>query len=182
MLQGMVRDRQYFYINHLIAPDSYRPAQTTHEKTNTGGPLIVTQWIQMLQDHPGKSFVWYIVKCIQQRFRIGLDWCYSCYPATINLLLYSGKVWRGESLVNLENCPLFAKLKPSKLVLIINNLLADLLIRQTFFCQILENSQFAKLSPRQTFPLYGISSTRHHPRAPIKGSESQQNALLPIRI
>ena len=37
--------------------------------------------------------------------------------------------------------------KPSKLVLTINNLLADLLIRQTFFRQMLETSQFAKLSP-----------------------------------
>ena len=43
----------------------------------------------------------------------------------------------------------------SKLVLTIKNLLADLLIRQTFFHQMLEKSQFAKLSPHQTFPLYG---------------------------
>ena len=46
--------------------------------------------------------------------------------------------------------------KPSKLVLTINNLLADLLIRQTFFRQMLETSQFAKFSPHQTFLLYGI--------------------------
>ena len=38
----------------------------------------------------------------------------------------------------------------------INNLLVDLLLRQTFFCQMLEKSQFAKRSPRQTFPLYSI--------------------------
>ena len=37
----------------------------------------------------------------------------------------------------------------------INNLLADLLIHQTFFYQMLEKSQFAKLSPHQTFMLYG---------------------------
>ena len=37
------------------------------------------------------------------------------------------------------------KLKPSKLVLI-NNLLADLLICQTFFRQMLETSQFANVS------------------------------------
>ena len=42
-------------------------------------------------------------------------------------------------------------------VLTINNLLADLLIRQTFFRQMLETSQFAKLSPYQTFLLYGNS-------------------------
>ena len=45
---------------------------------------------------------------------------------------YSRKVWRGESLVNLANLPQFAKLKPSKLVFTINNLLVDLLICQTF--------------------------------------------------
>ena len=44
----------------------------------------------------------------------------------------------------------------TNLVLTIDNLLADLLIHQTFFHQILEKSQFAKLSPCQTFPLYGI--------------------------
>ena len=65
---------------------------------------------------------------------------------------YSGKVWRAESLANHL---WFAKLKPSKLVLTIDNLLADLLIRQTCFRQMLEKSQFAKLSPHQTFPLYG---------------------------
>ena len=43
--------------------------------------------------------------------------------------------------------PRFAKLKPSKLVLIINNLLDDLLIRQTFFCQMLKMSQFTKFPP-----------------------------------
>ena len=64
-----------------------------------------------------------------------------------------GKFGRG-SLANLVNCPQFTKLKPSKLVLTVNNLLADLLIRQTFFHQMLEMSQFAKLSPRQTFLLY----------------------------
>ena len=68
------------------------------------------------------------------------------------LIPYNGKVLPGESLANLVNCPLFAKLK---LVLTTNNLLADLLIRQTFFRQMLETSQFAKLSPCQTFPLYG---------------------------
>ena len=46
---------------------------------------------------------------------------------------------------NLANHQRFAKLKPSKLVLTINNLSADLLIRQTFFHQMLEMSQFAKL-------------------------------------
>ena len=68
---------------------------------------------------------------------------------------YSGKVWRGESLANLVNHPRFVKLTPSKLVFTINNLLADLLIYQTFFRQIFETSQFTKLFSHQTFLLYG---------------------------
>ena len=47
-------------------------------------------------------------------------------------------------------------IRQTKLVLTINNLLADLLIRQTLFCQMLKKSQFAKLSPRQIFLLYGM--------------------------
>ena len=49
-------------------------------------------------------------------------------------------------MANLVNCPRFTKLKSSKLVLTINNLLADLLIGQTFFRQMFETSQFARLS------------------------------------
>ena len=70
-------------------------------------------------------------------------------------ILYSGKVWWGESLANLANRQRFAKLKPSKLVATINDLLVDLLILQTFFRQMFETSQFTKLSLHQTFPLYG---------------------------
>ena len=54
-------------------------------------------------------------------------------------------VWR-ESLANLAISLRFAKLKPCKLVLTIDNLLANLLIRQIFFHQMLEKSQFTKLS------------------------------------
>ena len=64
-----------------------------------------------------------------------------------NLILYSGKVWQGESLANLVNRPLFTKLKPSKLVLTIKNLLADLLIRQTFFCQMLKRVNSPNFPP-----------------------------------
>ena len=68
-----------------------------------------------------------------------------------------GEILAGETLANLENRPWFAKLKPSKLVLIINSLLADLLICQTFFRQMLETSQSINVSPRQSFPPCGIS-------------------------
>ena len=42
------------------------------------------------------------------------------------------KVWQAESLVNLVNRLQFAKLKPSKVVVTINNHLADLFVYQTF--------------------------------------------------
>ena len=47
----------------------------------------------------------------------------------------------GESLANLENCVWFDKPKSSELVLIINNLLADLLIHQIFFTKFLKSHQ-----------------------------------------
>ena len=84
---------------------------------------------------------------------------YNYYSLT-KILWYRGKVWRVESLVNLVNHLQFAKLKPSKVVVTINNPLADLFIRQTFFHQTLEKSKFAKPSPCQIFPLYGIPNLR----------------------
>ena len=47
-------------------------------------------------------------------------------------------------MANFENHPWFTKLNPSKLVLTFNNLLADLLICQSF-CQTLKKSNFPKL-------------------------------------
>ena len=47
---------------------------------------------------------------------------------------YSGKVWQVESLENLANRLRFPKLKPSKVVVTINNPLANLFIRKIFFC------------------------------------------------
>ena len=63
---------------------------------------------------------------------------------------YSKKVWPGESLANLVNRLdlQFAKLKPSKLVVTIDNPLADLFIHQTFLRQTFEKSRFAKHSAR----------------------------------
>ena len=81
----MTRDGQYYYMSQLMALDSCRPPQATHENANTGSPLIITQWIQMLQDHPDKSYVQFIIQGIQQGFRIGFNRCCSCYPAITNL-------------------------------------------------------------------------------------------------
>ena len=50
------------------------------------------------------------------------------------------------NVTNLGNYPWFTKLKPFKLVLIINNLLADLLIHQTFFHQMLEKINLPNFS------------------------------------
>ena len=68
--------------------------------------------------------------------------------------------------------------KLSKLVLTINNLPADLLICQTFFHQMLEKSQFAKLFPRQTFPLYGKFWLKMANFVVAKISTSQMYQLL----
>ena len=48
-------------------------------------------------------------------------------------------------MANLANRPI-AKLKPSKLVILINNRLGDLFICQTFSCQTLEKSKFTRHS------------------------------------
>jgi len=48
------------------------------------------------------------------------------------------------------------KLKSSKFLLTIIIFWLNLFIHQTFFHQMLKTSKFAKLSPSQTFPLYGI--------------------------
>ena len=73
-------------------------------------------------------------------------------------ILYSGKVLRGESLANSENCQLFSKLKPSKLVLTITNLLVDLLNHQTLFCQMFKKSKFTELCPTK-FSSYMVTAT-----------------------
>ena len=73
------------------------------------------------------------------------DSMYTC--ATKDCIPYSGKVWQGESLTNLANHLRFAKLKPSKLVVTIDNPLADLLIRQTFFRQTLEKVDSPNILP-----------------------------------
>ena len=61
----------------------------------------------------------------------------------VEYTVYSEKAWQVESLANLVNCLRFAKLKPSKLVVTINNPLADLFICQTISRQMLEKSKFA---------------------------------------
>ena len=69
--------------------------------------------------------------------QMSIDLILAQYASTI---LYSRKFWRIVQFSVIHN------LKPSKLVLIINHLLANLLIRLTFFCQLLKKSQFAKFS------------------------------------
>ena len=63
----------------------------------------------------------------------------------------------GGQLGEFGKLSMIRRLKPSKLVLTINNPLTDLLTHQTFYRQMLKTSQFTKLSLRQTFPLYDIS-------------------------
>ena len=73
--------------------------------------------------------------------------CFTQDLISITKYRMEGNFGEGETLANLANRPWFAKLKLTKLVLIINNLLTDLLIPQTLFCQMLEMSQLAKFPP-----------------------------------
>ena len=61
-------------------------------------------------------------------------------------LPYNEKVWAGGKFGEFGELSAIHQTKTIRLVLQINNLLADLLIHQTFICQMLETSQFAKLS------------------------------------
>ena len=89
------------------------------------------------------------IRCLEHNH--SLSFC-QLTPKTVTVwreILAGGNVGEfGESSV-------ICQIKPSKLVLI-NNLLADLLIRQTFFCQMLETSQFANVSLHQSFPPYDM--------------------------
>ena len=58
--------------------------------------------------------------------------------------------------MNLENHLQFVKVKPYKVVVTIDNPLADLFIHQTFFSQTFEKNKIAKFLPCQTFQLYDI--------------------------
>ena len=62
-------------------------------------------------------------------------------------ILYRRKDWRVESLANLANRLRFAKLKPSEVVVTINNPLADLFIRQTFSTKCLEGVNSSNILP-----------------------------------
>ena len=75
-----------------------------------------------------------------------------CSMHNLSLLLNSSWISAYRIAGKFGKLSMICQTKPSNLVLTINNLLADPLIRQTFFCQMLKKSQFTKL----TFPLYGI--------------------------
>ena len=70
-----------------------------------------------------------------------------CIDIFVNIQVpYSRKVWNGKVQWIwwiIHDSP---KLKPSKLARTVNNLSADILIDQTFFCQMLKKRQFAKCS------------------------------------
>ena len=60
---------------------------------------------------------------------------------------YGGKVWWVESLVNLANRLWFPKLKPSKVVVTINNPLNDPFIHQTFSAKCMKRVNFPNILP-----------------------------------
>ena len=60
---------------------------------------------------------------------------------------YSGRDWQVESLANMANHLQFAKLKASKVVVTINNPLADLFIHQTFSAKCLKRVNSPNILP-----------------------------------
>ena len=62
-----------------------------------------------------------------------------------NLILYSRKVWQGK-FGKFGESSMIHQTKTIQISIYNKHLLADLLIRQTYFCQMLEKSQFVKLS------------------------------------
>ena len=84
--------------------------------------------------------------------RIPLNVMSQLVDITKSILPYSGKVWQEESLANLVNCQWFAKLKLSKIEVIIIILWLNLFVRQTFPRQTLKKSKFAKVYPPSNFP------------------------------
>ena len=93
------------------------------------------------------------------------------------LLPYNGKVWLGESLANLANRPWSAKLNKYLQWLTVINLLADLLICQTFFCQILKNNQFVKFSHHTVLLLANLIKHMY-----VQLSLEEGNSILNIYI
>ena len=85
--------------------------------------------------------------CLTGGWQIQYRWIWIFLNSLQGKLPYSRKVWRQESLAALVNRLWFAKLKPSKLVLTINSLLADLLFCQTFFCIMLERVNLPNFTP-----------------------------------
>ena len=67
---------------------------------------------------------------------------------------YSGKVWWVESLMNLANHLRFAKLKPSKFVLIIITFLTESIHLPNFSSPNAQNEKSCQFFPSQTSPLY----------------------------
>ena len=78
---------------------------------------------------------------------------YVIWPYCMNMLIYyiySRKVWWG-GFGKFGKLSMSRQTKQSKLVFTINNLLADLLIHQTFFCQMLKES-ICQTVPPPNFP------------------------------
>lgn len=84
---GMVQGRHHFFSSHLMALDACRPTQTQGgaDYSVTGSPLNTAQWSKLLKDHPDKHYSQYILKGIQEGFRIGFNRHHQCQPATANL-------------------------------------------------------------------------------------------------
>ena len=75
-LHGQVRDKKYYYLNHLMALDACNPLcedSNLYLSSSVTSPLIFDNWTRELSSHPDKAYTQYILRGISQGFRIGYN-------------------------------------------------------------------------------------------------------------
>ena len=80
---------KYIYKSNLQALDSFRPLSPVsipESLAEIRTPLKADVWAEMLRGHPDKEFTKFLLKGIQEGFRIGFDYAsHSCKRASGNM-------------------------------------------------------------------------------------------------
>ena len=83
---GLVRNGNYLYTQDLLALDSHRPLRDSSTSgAQYDSPLVWERWAQLLEHHPDRRFVEYILTGIRQGFCIGFNRDQRLRNATCNL-------------------------------------------------------------------------------------------------
>ena len=81
-----IRNGNYLYTQDLLALDSHRPLRDSPTSgAQYDSPLVWEGWAQLLEHHPDRRFVEYILTGIRQGFRIGFNRDQRLRNATCNL-------------------------------------------------------------------------------------------------